>query len=166
MTELEAIKARHSVRKYTEQPIEKSKLNLLREEIQKCNAEAGIHIQLVVDEPKAFSTGEFKYGAFSGVRNYLVMAGKKDAMQRHWPSRCCHGESQLPSDSKHTAYLQSPRPRQRRRRWEAVLTRQPSAARSKTDCPLPKEPQRESGDRRRFLPACRRLYTQSTCTRR
>ena len=82
MTELEAIKARHSVRKYTEQPIEKSKLNLLREEIQKCNAEAGIHIQLVVDEPKAFSTGMFKYGAFSGVRNYLVMAGKKDAEER------------------------------------------------------------------------------------
>lgn len=82
MTELEAIKARHSVRKYTEQPIEESKLNLLREEIQKCNAEAGIHIQLVVDEPKAFSTGVFKYGAFSGVRNYLVMAGKKEAEER------------------------------------------------------------------------------------
>ena len=82
MTELEAIKARHSVRKYTGQPIEESKLNLLREEIQKCNAEAGIHIQLVVDEPKAFSTGVFKYGVFSGVRNYLVMAGNKDAEER------------------------------------------------------------------------------------
>ena len=82
MTELEAIKARHSVRKYTSQPIEESKLNLLREEIQKCNSEAGIHIQLVVDEPKAFSTGVFKYGVFSGVRNYLVMAGKKDAEER------------------------------------------------------------------------------------
>ena len=45
MTELEAIKARHSVRKYTGQPIEESKLDLLREEIQRCNAEAGIHIQ-------------------------------------------------------------------------------------------------------------------------
>ena len=56
MTELEAIKARHSVRKYTGQPIEESKLNLLREEVQKCNAEGGIHIQLVVEEPKAFST--------------------------------------------------------------------------------------------------------------
>ena len=82
MTELEAIKARHSVRKYTSQPIEESKLNLLREEIQKCNSEAGIHIQLVVDEPKAFSTGVFKYGVFSGVRNYLVMAGNKDAEER------------------------------------------------------------------------------------
>ncbi|MCR4565177.1 MAG: nitroreductase [Bacteroidales bacterium] len=82
MTELEAIQARHSVRKYSEQPIEESKLAQLREEIQKCNAEAGIHIQLVVDEPKAFSTGVFKYGAFSGVRNYLVLAGKKEAEER------------------------------------------------------------------------------------
>lgn len=82
MTQLEAIQARHSVRKYSEQPIEESKLAQLREEIQKCNAEAGIHIQLVVEEPKAFSTGVFKYGAFSGVRNYLVLAGKKEAEER------------------------------------------------------------------------------------
>lgn len=82
MTELEAIKARHSVRHYTAQPLEDNKVQLLREEIQKCNAEAGIHIQLVVEEPKAFSTGMFKYGAFSGVRNYLVMAGKKGAEER------------------------------------------------------------------------------------
>ncbi|MBP5487647.1 MAG: nitroreductase [Bacteroidales bacterium] len=82
MTELEAIKARHSVRKYTGQPIEESKLNLLREEVQKCNAEGGIHIQLVVEEPKAFSTGVFNYGLFSGVKNYFVMAGNKDAEER------------------------------------------------------------------------------------
>ena len=82
MTELEAIKVRHSVRKYTGQPIEDSKLGLLREEIQKCNDAAGLHIQLVVEEPKAFSAGVLKYGAFSGVKNYLVMAGKKDAEEK------------------------------------------------------------------------------------
>ena len=75
MTQLEAIQARHSVRKYSEQPIEESKLAQLREEIQKCNAEAGIHIQLVVEEPKAFSTGVFKYGAFSGVLTYKKIPG-------------------------------------------------------------------------------------------
>ena len=82
MTELEAIQVRHSVRKYSAQPIEACKLAQLREAIQKCNAEVGIHIQLVVEEPKAFSTGVFKYGAFSGVRNYLVLAGKKEAEER------------------------------------------------------------------------------------
>ena len=37
----------------------------------------GLHIQLVQDEPKAFASGLWKYGQFSGVRNYLVMAGPK-----------------------------------------------------------------------------------------
>ena len=35
MTELEAIKARHSVRKYLDRPIERAKLERLREEIEK-----------------------------------------------------------------------------------------------------------------------------------
>lgn len=77
MTELEAIKARHSVRKYSDKPIDISAVATLRAEIEKINAESGLHIQLVLDEPKAFASGILKYGAFSGVRNYLVMAGKK-----------------------------------------------------------------------------------------
>lgn len=77
MTELEAIKARHSVRKYSDKPIDISAVATLRAEIEKINAENGLHIQLVLDEPKAFASGILKYGAFSGVRNYLVMAGRK-----------------------------------------------------------------------------------------
>ena len=84
MTELEAIKARHSVRKYTPTPIEAQKAAVLRAEIEKANAESGLNIQLVLDEPKSFSTGMWKYGQFSGVNNYLVMAGPKgsDAEQK------------------------------------------------------------------------------------
>ena len=77
MTELEAIKTRHSVRKYLDKPIDISAGAVLRAEIERINAENGLHIQLVLDEPKAFASGILKYGAFSGVRNYLVMAGKK-----------------------------------------------------------------------------------------
>ena len=73
----EAIKARHSVRKYTDEPIEASKVATLIEDIEKSNAEGGLNIQLVLDEPKAFSSGIWKYGQFSGVKNYLVMAGPK-----------------------------------------------------------------------------------------
>ena len=40
------------------------------------NREAGLHVQLVTGEPKAFS-GIMAYGSFSGVKNYFVMAGKK-----------------------------------------------------------------------------------------
>ena len=75
MTELEAIKARHSVRKYLDRPIERAKLERLREEIAEINPESGLNVQLVQDEPKAFSSGMWKYGQFSGVRYYFVMAG-------------------------------------------------------------------------------------------
>ena len=77
MTEIEAKQARHSVRKYTDAPIEADKVAILSNEIEKINALTGSHIQLVLDEPKAFSTGVFKYGQFSGVKNYLVMAARK-----------------------------------------------------------------------------------------
>ena len=74
---IEAIKARHSVRKYTEQPIEAAKVASLRAELEKLNSESGLNIQLVLDEPKCFSTGIWKYGQFSAVKNYFVMAGPK-----------------------------------------------------------------------------------------
>ena len=76
MTLLEAIEARHSVRKYKDEPIPDEVLATLRNRIWEINQEAGLHIQLVTGEPKAFS-GLICYGTFSGVTNYLVMAGKK-----------------------------------------------------------------------------------------
>ena len=51
----EAIRLRHSVRRYTDQPIEPEKVELLREAIGKYNEESGLNIQLVLEEPKAFS---------------------------------------------------------------------------------------------------------------
>ena len=74
---IDAIKARHSVRKYSEQPIETAKVDVLKDAVGRINAQTGLNIQLVLDEPKAFSTGMWKYGQFSGVRNYFVMAAPK-----------------------------------------------------------------------------------------
>ena len=76
MTLLEAIEARHSVRKYKDEPIPEEALTSLRDRIREINEDAGLHIQLVTSEPKAFS-GPMAYGSFTGVKNYLVMAGKK-----------------------------------------------------------------------------------------
>ena len=73
----EAIRARHSVRKYTDKPIEKEKIARLKEAIERINGESGLNVQLVLEEPKAFSSGMWKYGQFSGVKNYFVMAGPK-----------------------------------------------------------------------------------------
>ena len=74
---IEAIRARHSVRKYLDRPVELSKLAAIRQAVEAANSESGLHIQLVVDEPKAFSSVLHSYGQFSGVSNYLVMAAPK-----------------------------------------------------------------------------------------
>ena len=75
---IDAIRARHSVRKYTDKPIGTEAVAAIRTEVDRINRESGLNVQLVLDEPKAF-TGMFitTYGQFSGVRNYLVMAGPK-----------------------------------------------------------------------------------------
>ncbi len=79
MTLQEAIVARHSVRRYQEKPLEAEIINRLNEEIALCNQEGGLHIQLVTDEPRAFSSKMATYGKFSGVSNYLAMVGPKGA---------------------------------------------------------------------------------------
>ena len=77
MNLLEAMQARHSVRQYREEALRKEDAALLREEIEACNAESGLHIQLVCGEPKAFSGLLARYGKFSGVTNYIALVGKK-----------------------------------------------------------------------------------------
>lgn len=81
---IDAIKSRHSVRKYTDQPIDVSKLATLRKAIEEANAESGLNIQLVVNEPEAFGSKLHTYGTFSGVKNYLVMAAPKG---REWEEK-------------------------------------------------------------------------------
>lgn len=77
MTLLEAIDARHSVRRYTEEPIAASAVEVLKSEIAECNKSGRLICQLVLEEPKGF-TGILSYGKFSGVRNYIVMAGEDE----------------------------------------------------------------------------------------
>lgn len=77
MKQVEAIRARHSVRKYLNKPVESEKAAALQAVVERINAKEGLNIQLVLEEPKAFSAGLWKYGQFSGVRNYFVMAGPK-----------------------------------------------------------------------------------------
>jgi len=76
MTPLEAIKARHSVRRYTGEVLPAGVVATLQAKIGELNAKGNLHIQLVRDEPKSFK-GVFAYGSFSGVTNYFVMAGHK-----------------------------------------------------------------------------------------
>ena len=76
ITDEEAIRRRHSVRQYTDEPISEADRAALREEIARCNAEGGLHMALVCDEPEAFAGGLAHYGSFRGVTDYLIIAGK------------------------------------------------------------------------------------------
>jgi nitroreductase len=76
MTLLEAISVRHSVRKYLDKEISSDIIAALRDKIEECNKIGNLNIQLVQNETRAF-TGMLSYGSFSGVKNYLVMVGKK-----------------------------------------------------------------------------------------
>ena len=77
MTIQEAIEARHSVRAYNEQPLAAEVVKALEEKITELNREGHLHMQLILNEPKAFQGSLAKYGKFRGVNNYIVMAGQK-----------------------------------------------------------------------------------------
>lgn len=73
----ELMKQRHSVRQYTDTPIEEEKREILDALIAQINQEAGLHIQIFYEEPKCFSSFLAHYGKFTGVKNYIALVGKK-----------------------------------------------------------------------------------------
>ena len=77
MTLQEAIEARHSVRAYKNQPLAEDVVKVLEEQITVLNREGKLHMQLILNEPKAFQGTMAKYGKFRNANNYIVMAGKK-----------------------------------------------------------------------------------------
>ncbi len=79
MTLKEAIIERHSVREFEDKPIPKDIVTALNKCIEKCNEKAGLNIQLVLNEPKAFSGPRAHYGHFSGCKNYIALIGKDTA---------------------------------------------------------------------------------------
>jgi hypothetical protein len=74
---MEAMEKRHSVRKFTDRPLDPDAAAKLREETERVNRESGLHIQLITDEPDAFEAGKPSYGSFQGCRNYFAMIGPK-----------------------------------------------------------------------------------------
>lgn len=76
---LGAIEQRHSVRNYTNATIASDARASLQQEIDACNTEGNLNIQLITDEPKAFEGAMAHYGGFFGVRNYLALVGPKSS---------------------------------------------------------------------------------------
>ena len=79
MDKMDAVRERHAVRDYTEKPIDSAILTALQEEINRCNAESGLHIQLISNEPEAFSGFLARYGKFNNVRNYIALIGARSS---------------------------------------------------------------------------------------
>lgn len=77
MTLQEAIEVRHSVRAYKNEPLADDVVKALEEQIAVLNREGKLHMQLILNEPKAFQGTMAKYGKFRNANNYIVMAGKK-----------------------------------------------------------------------------------------
>lgn len=77
MTELEAIRARHAVRKYTTKPLSPTIIGGLKEEIEQCNRLGQLHIQLVTENEDAFKSFIPLFGRFKNVKNYIALAAKK-----------------------------------------------------------------------------------------
>lgn len=74
---IEFMKERHSVRQYTDKKIEREKREVLNTLIAQINQKAGLHIQIIYDEPKCFNSMMAHYGKFDGVNNYIALVGKK-----------------------------------------------------------------------------------------
>ena len=77
MTLQEAIEARHSVRAYKDQPLNEEIVKVLEDEIVRLNDDGQLHIQLILNEPKAFQGTMAKYGKFRNANNYSVRARNK-----------------------------------------------------------------------------------------
>lgn len=77
MTIQEAILARHSVRQFTNQPLSTAQVEALNQQIAHSNTAKGLHMQLVTNEPKAFSGILSKFLRFSGAMNYIAMVGRE-----------------------------------------------------------------------------------------
>ena len=68
----EIMKARHSVRRFTEEPLREEAIAAIRAEIDARNQKSGLHMQLIPDEPEAFQAEKSHYGSFEGCKNYLA----------------------------------------------------------------------------------------------
>ena len=77
MTESEAIRARHAVRNYTAKPLSPEIIDELSQEIEQCNRQGQLHIQLVTENEDAFKTFIPLFGRFKNVKNYIALAAKK-----------------------------------------------------------------------------------------
>ena len=78
MTEIEAIKARHSVRNYKPDRIEEEKVSLIREKIAEINAEGDLHLQFIEDSGKTYNKLLNRTMGLDSAPSVIACVGKED----------------------------------------------------------------------------------------
>lgn len=78
MTILEAMQARHAVRSYKNKKIEESVIKELQEEINRCNQEGNLSIQLICNDTNVFKGLIANCVGFRGVSNYIALVGESN----------------------------------------------------------------------------------------
>lgn len=80
---MQAMKERHSVRDFKDEPISEEHIAELNKFIDQINIDSGLKIQLILNEPKAFHSLGVRlityYGNFRNVFNYIAIIGKKSS---------------------------------------------------------------------------------------
>lgn len=71
------MKIRHSVRQYLDQAIADDLRSELDTYVEKINADSGMHIQVLYDEPECFNSRMAHYGKFENANNYIAVVGQK-----------------------------------------------------------------------------------------
>ena len=70
------IAERHSVRSYLKKPVEPRTAETLRAYIEAVNAESGLNIQLIENDPETFTKNLLHYGWLKNAENYFALIGK------------------------------------------------------------------------------------------
>lgn len=72
---LKAVTERHAVRSYTDEPISDADKAEIKKLIKQYNQEGNLHLQLIENDPDAFTKGKAHYGKFKGVTHYIALVG-------------------------------------------------------------------------------------------
>ncbi len=70
---IKAMNERNSVRRYTDEPLSPEIISALNAEIAKVCEKSGLNIQLITNEPEAFTGTMASYGHFSGCTDYIAI---------------------------------------------------------------------------------------------
>ena len=78
MSEIDAIKTRHSVRNYTDRKIEEDKVEALTALINECNVEGNLHLQFIADAGETFNRLLNKVMGLSSAPSLIACVGPED----------------------------------------------------------------------------------------